>query len=270
MWTPQRILVGTDLSEPAARAARAAAALARRTQGRVELVHVTRSEDGPDEALENLASQLRPADVHAAVIQGDPATELSALRTRLGADLLVLGARGQRSVRRFLLGSLADRALRRPGCPLLLVERAPENGEFKRILVGVERPDLESPWLQAALGLAHQLRAEVVLLHVRPPAGYLSDAHHVEINPSDLPKRLAQLAARVDRTVPVEVVVRRGDAANVIPALARKRRTDLVVLGAERNPSGWPGRVADRVARAGLPAVLYVWPPEESSEEFAG
>ena len=202
------------------------------------------------------------------MFDGDPFTEVFAQRQLLESDLLVLGARGLRSLRRFILGSVADRALRRPGCPLLLVDRATVNGEFKRILVGVELPDGPSPQLGIALSLAHHMRAEVTLLHVLPPAGYVSDAHHVELDPRSVPKRLQKLVAAVDRTVPVTITVRSGDPANVIPSLARRQRADLVVLGAERGPHGWPGRVADRVARAGLPSLLYVWPPEESTEEF--
>jgi len=53
-----------------------------------------------------------------------------------------------------------------------------------------------------------------------------------------------------------------------LAAAAREHGAHLVVLGAERNRDGWPGRVADRVARAGLPSLLFVWPERESSEEF--
>ena len=47
----------------------------------------------------------------------------------------------------------------------------------------------------------------------------------------------------------------------MVPEVAQSLGADLVVVGAERQPDGWPGRITDRVARAELPAVLIVWPP---------
>ena len=129
-------------------------------------------------------------------------------------------------------------------------------------------PDHPSPWLEIALALAHHQRAEVIVLHVLPPRGYVSTEHHVELSPESVPKRLEHLAHELDRTIPVQVTVKRGDAARVIPRMVRELQADLVVLGAERSRDGWPGRVASRVAHAGLPSLLYVWPDPESDEEF--
>jgi nucleotide-binding universal stress UspA family protein len=148
------------------------------------------------------------------------------------------------------------------------VNERPPAGEFKKVLVASESPDLPTPWLELALRLAHDERSEVVLLHVLPPKGYVSDARHVDLEPERAPEKLAELLERLDRTVPAQVDVRRGDPAHEIVAAAREHRAHLVVLGAERNRNGWPGRVADRVARAGLPALLFVWPERESSEDF--
>ena len=38
-----------------------------------------------------------------------------------GADLLVLGSHGHGVIRRFLLGSVAERVLREAGCPVMIV-----------------------------------------------------------------------------------------------------------------------------------------------------
>ena len=117
--------------------------------------------------------------------------------------------------------------------------------------------------------IAHDERSEVVLLHVLPPRGYASDAHHVDLEPERTPAaaRGAGRAGRSDHPG----ADRRAAAAtprDQIPTAAREHGAHLLVMGAERNARGWPGRVADRVARAGLPAVLFVWPESESDEEF--
>ena len=291
-WPPRRILVGTDFSSSAGAALRAAAGIAWRVGASIELLHAL-SETVPlvgNEALEErvagmpevvqlresararleaLARDVRPEPrLHVAV--GAASAELLALRELLRADLVALGAGSMRGVRHFLFGSVADRVLRKPGCPLLLVKDAPPAGEFKKILVAQESPERATPWLELGLRLAHDERSEVVLLHVLPPKGYLSDGHHVEVEPERAPEKLAGLLARVDPTVPALVDVRQGDAAHEIVEAARAHGAHLVVLGAERNRDGWPGRVADRVARAGLPAALFVWPERESSEDFDG
>jgi nucleotide-binding universal stress UspA family protein len=290
-WPPRRILVGSDFSESARAALHAAAALARRVGAHIDLVHVIeetpstgfepldavfwkdpRGERAQADALDRLAALACEAgrertDVHLAV--GNPVTELLAKRELLAPDLIALGGGGIRGLHRVLLGSVAGKLLGHPGCPLLIVKDLPRSCEFKKILVAQEQPRAASPWLEVGLRLAHDERSEAALLHVLPPKGYLSDAHHVELEPEAAPAHLAGLCARIDATVPAQVVVRRGDPAHEIPDVARELGAHLVVMGAERAGSrGSPGRIANDVARAGLPALLVVWPEREADEEF--
>jgi nucleotide-binding universal stress UspA family protein len=293
-WPPKRILVGTDFSETARAALRAAGALARRTGAALDLVHAARNGTelvtgyapldalllrAPDPAearahvesqLAALAKDLEPLAVKRHLVRGEAAPELVALRELLRADLVVLGSVGLRGLRRFILGSVADRVLRRPGCPLLLVKESPATGEFKTIVVAQEYPDRPTAWLEVALQIAHAERAELVLLHVLPPKGYASDSHHVDLEPERAPEKLEALVAQLDATVPVRIETRRGDAGELIAPFAREAGADLLVMGAERHADGWPGRVTDRVARSGLPALLVVWPEAETEEEFEG
>jgi nucleotide-binding universal stress UspA family protein len=188
-----------------------------------------------------------------------------ALRSIVGADLVVAGTGHIRGLRRLLLGSVADRLLRNPGPPLLLVRESPREGGFRRILAGTERTGRLCRALASATGLARHIGAEVIALHVLPPGGYLSDQNRVVIDPEREARKLTRTIEAYDRSVPGEVALRRGDPAEVIPDVAERLRADLVVVGAQRQPDGWPGRVTDRVARADLPAVLIVWPPAEES-----
>ncbi|HXX47507.1 MAG TPA: universal stress protein [Myxococcota bacterium] len=292
-WPPRRILVGCDFSEAAADSFRAAAALARRVGARIDLLHVLAHPKGSrtgfepldalfyrdpsgelaraeaEKRLAALAREVAPGRTEIHLAEGDPVTELLAKRDLLGADLVALGGAGLRGVRRVILGSVAGKLLGHPGCPLLLVTAPPPGGEFKAILVAQESPRTASPWLEVALHLAHDERSEATLLHVLPPAGYASDAHRVELEPESAPAHLAGLRARLEPTVPAKIVVRRGDPAHEIPAVARELGVHLVVLGAERSGArGSPGRITNDVARAGLPALLVVWPEPESDEEF--
>jgi nucleotide-binding universal stress UspA family protein len=58
--------------------------------------------------------------VNKQVLVGTPAEEIVRFARRSGADLIVMGTHGYGPVRRFLLGSVADRVVREASCPVLL------------------------------------------------------------------------------------------------------------------------------------------------------
>jgi nucleotide-binding universal stress UspA family protein len=59
------------------------------------------------------------------VLEGAPADQLLALADRIGADLIVLGARSHSAVTRVLLGSVAQAVSERAKVPVLLVPVTP-------------------------------------------------------------------------------------------------------------------------------------------------
>ncbi len=211
--------------------------------------------------LEAETKEVGFSDAKLQALMGEPTAQLLALRSILAADLVAVGAGHIRGLRRFLLGSVADRLLRNPGPPLLLVRRSPEQGTFRRILAAVEYTDRVCLPLDFAAPLAHHLQAELIALNVLPAAGYVSDEHRVVFDPEREARRLTHTLEALHPSISGQVVLRRGDPTEVVPEVAQSLGADLVVVGAERQPDGWPGRVTDRVARAELPAVLIVWPP---------
>lgn len=78
-------------------------------------------------------------------------------------DLLALGARGTHPLRRFVVGTTAERLLRQTRKPVLVVRRAPA-APYRRVLVATDF----SPHSRTALlrGIAIAPRAEIHLLHV--------------------------------------------------------------------------------------------------------
>ena len=73
--------------------------------------------------LITLAATLRldPRQVSVDVVVGPPAFEIVRYAGERGADLLVVGSHGRGIIRRFLLGSVAERVLREAGCPVMIV-----------------------------------------------------------------------------------------------------------------------------------------------------
>lgn len=85
------------------------------------------------------------------------------LQESVSCDLLVLGARGTHPLRRFVVGTTAERLVRQTPKPVLVVRRAP-TAPYRRVLVATDF----SPHSRAALLRARAIApdAEVHLLHV--------------------------------------------------------------------------------------------------------
>jgi nucleotide-binding universal stress UspA family protein len=102
--------------------------------GRVQLVSTPRAADEPggevrlaaekwlEEQLAEVGIEPELATPHVAL--GVTSFEILAAASRYGAQLIVMGSRGESGIRRLLLGSVARSVLRGAGCPVLVL-RAP-------------------------------------------------------------------------------------------------------------------------------------------------
>lgn len=138
---PERILLATDGSASAMLAGERAADLALSCGAQVHVVHValisswtTPTPLSPaqhgrilEEGRMVLASTVdalgtRGVEVVTGTVRTGRATEqILALRQELGADLIVLGNRGQNAISRALLGNDAERVVRHAPCAVLVV-----------------------------------------------------------------------------------------------------------------------------------------------------
>src|SRR5688572_9518765 len=138
------LLVPHDFS-PQSRAAFAfAEQLVRLSAGRIHLLHVVQAPalhavtpSGPvdlalpdvvvtgalleaEKLLLQLAGESR-VEVRVHVVEGAPAEIICGMAERLPADLIVMGTHGHEGLAHLLLGSVAERTLRRAACPVLVV-----------------------------------------------------------------------------------------------------------------------------------------------------
>ena len=142
---PTRILLATDGSEGADLAASSAVKLARRTGSELHVVHVgcapaflngepgTRGYNGMlyeqiegecRELLRKLSWRVKVAGGEVAGAHlwiGEVDLEIVGLAKKLGADLIVMGCRGHRGIRRAIGGSASDAVIRNAPCPVLVV-----------------------------------------------------------------------------------------------------------------------------------------------------
>lgn len=157
METLRRIVVATDFSEGAARAARRGALLAKTHGIPIELLHVVSASglqsvrawfvDRVDLADQITADAGRLLGEASAALGGHATTQLvvgdvyQELIARSGPDvLLVMGARGETTLGDLLFGSTAEHVVRDAAGPLLVV-RSEAHEPYRSILTGM---DLES------------------------------------------------------------------------------------------------------------------------------
>ncbi|HSQ71429.1 MAG TPA: universal stress protein [Rubrivivax sp.] len=178
------ILAATDFSAHARHATDRAARLAHETGAQLTLIHALSGSalaelrqwlgaghageqqlvEETRRSLEQAAAELgaaRRVAVHTHLATGAAVDCIGRQAEALNADLLVLGARGSGFLRRLVLGTTAERLLRRTTRPLLVV-RQTAHEPYRRVLVALDF----SPWSAQALLLARHAapHARLVLL----------------------------------------------------------------------------------------------------------
>ncbi|MFT3664808.1 universal stress protein [Piscinibacter sp.] len=178
------LLAATDFSAPARLAVERAARLAHEAEAPLTLLHVLPGEPlaqlrnwlGADSAperqmaqqaqaeLQGLAAEVAAAsraEVDARCAGGVAIDEILRAADALDAALIVTGARGSGFLRRLVLGTTAERLMRRSARPLLVVRQPPREA-YRRALVALDF----SPWSARALALARRVapQARLVLL----------------------------------------------------------------------------------------------------------
>jgi nucleotide-binding universal stress UspA family protein len=134
------ILVPTDFSERAKHAFHMAAALARDHRAALTVLHVREIPALPfaefgavppvdlptREELMKKLEEFEPADesidVEFVVADGEPGEEIVRVASERHCDLIVMGTHGRTGLSRLLMGSVAERVMRRAPCPVLTLK----------------------------------------------------------------------------------------------------------------------------------------------------
>jgi nucleotide-binding universal stress UspA family protein len=142
---PTRILLATDGSKEAQLAALRAVDIAENTDSELHVVHVgvipTFLESYPGtlgyerklyEQIDEMSRELLRKQTWRVKVAGGTVAgahlrmgvvdlEIVALAKELGVDLIVMGCRGHRGIRRAIEGSISDAVIRRAPCPVLVI-----------------------------------------------------------------------------------------------------------------------------------------------------
>jgi nucleotide-binding universal stress UspA family protein len=194
------------------------------------------------EALAQLAEDIHQSQGVSAgyqVVEGSEQEGIIAQAKHLGANLLVVGARGAGFMRHWLLGATAERLPRKNQNPVLVVKQSP-HAPYSSALVPVDF----SPWSLSAVRLAQSLarEAQVILLHACevPFEGKMRFAgaqestirYHRQTVRREALDRIHQFAADagLDPTQ-WRPLVMHGDPAQCILEQEEEQGADLIVMG---------------------------------------
>lgn len=182
---------------------------------------------------------VAPHSVGLRVSAGQVLAEIQAVLDVLNPECLVLGPRGESDFARLVLGTTAERLLRRAQRPLLVV-RNPTHGPYRRVLVPIDFSRWTAATLQAVRRVAPG--AHCVLMHAWTLpfedklafAGVDADtvAHYRQQAQSQAEQCLHQAACDHDlRPGDWTPCLVQGDASHAILTHARRENCDLIALG---------------------------------------
>lgn len=300
----ERILVPLDGSELAQIALTYAEKLAGRLGSRITLVYV--SETAEDryqhmhqfylqkmiEATKHNAEgyienpEIKEIKVDAVVLIGDPSEEIVVYGEKEDIGLIVMSTHGRSGIKRWAMGSVADKVLRATKQPLALIRAKHAYPDITgrailgRILVtldGSKQSEAVIPYIEE---LASKLRSEVILLQVIAPDYHIYTGAGQEygvyaeqqLNSARALARdyLEELVTGMkQKGITAESRVTFGTAADEIIKFADALEAGLVAMSTHGRSgvSRWAlGSVAERVLRAGSTPLLLVRTPGAGTE----
>ncbi len=263
MQAIRSIVAATDLSAPARHAADRAARLAQRTGASLTLMHAASGSaldqlhrlvgsgeeisrtllDDSRRRLHELAAVLAARyglRVDDEVAVGASVDEIVRISSERNADLVVTGTRGSAFVRSHLVGSTAERIVKRSMKPVLMVRQAAHE-PYRRVLLPVDFSD----WSAHSVRLARQVApdAMLVLMHAvqAPFEGHMRYAgvrealiaEYRDNARAEAREQLEALASELalSRSEWIGITPDAGDAWMQIVQQEQEQDCDLIVIG---------------------------------------
>ena len=251
------VLVATDFSAGAEQAVARAARLPMRRGSSLTILHVLPAgldrKAGARARAEARTALAATAALARSIIGGDavrvvprlgkgiPFLEIIRHARRDRTDLVVVGRHGHRTFRELLLGSTAERVVRKGDTSVLVVDSKPA-GAYVRPLVAIDLSRASGAVVDLALRVADTGVRSIGVVHAyeTAPESTLRRAFQA---PRDIQRYqrttrqrahgavAALLRDFVEAEVRPRIVVRRGDARRVILDVAAQSRPDLLALG---------------------------------------
>jgi len=283
----RRILCPTDFSETSAHAAEEAAAIAGYYGAAITALHVVQPPMDANFGVESLDSLRQQTaaffgvattaglSVDALIEVGLPVRHILDRAASVSADLLVMGTHGASGFEHLVLGSVAEKVLRKVRCPVLTVPprvatRSPL--PFRRLLCATDFSAASASAVRFALSLADESDACLTLLHVlewpwhEPPQPSIDALPPEQAFALGMFRRESEECARkqLESMIPptqsrVRAAVVSGTPYEQVLGAAASESVDLIVLGVGRRSAldlAFLGSTTNHVVRAARCPVL--------------
>jgi nucleotide-binding universal stress UspA family protein len=250
----KNILYLTDFSKSSEAALPFAETLARAHDAKMYAVHVLKPDvisfmtsESPAAALamreKAAVAQMNKIDSRLSSVSHEALLERrnnlwSALDAELRqgrADLVVLGTHGRMGLRKFVMGSMAEKILRKSGVPVMTIGPAAHNdcgGKFRRLLLATDLKKDSEAAATYAISLAQETDADLVLLHVIHPGSRMNLRRPEELSVAEAMHRLQELLPQEAQLwCNPEPLVEHGQPGTQIVEVAKRYGADLIVLG---------------------------------------
>jgi nucleotide-binding universal stress UspA family protein len=248
----KRILIPLDFSQGSELALRRAFLLPLNKTGEIHAIHVVRtslSEKDRAKALAEAGKALQLVDLpqHTSrvrmatnVLRGEPFVEIIRYARKIEADLIILGRHGHRAVRDMFIGSTAERVIHKGDTPVLIVNTNPTDA-YRRPLIATDLEDVAPRVFELAFRVLSQGRSKIRVVHALhiPFEGLVTPASAIQ-EPSEYRRhfeqkakaKLSKLLARFGaERIQWTTRILPGDPRSIIPAEARRSRSDLIIMG---------------------------------------
>jgi len=251
------VLVPTDFSDCATQALQRALRLPLASGARLHLLHAIparlpaaerrQARAHASRQLDKLVAHsrernqsIRDAQITTGIMSGRPFVEIIRCARGIGAELVVIGRHGSRSFRDLLVGTTAERVIRKSDGPTLVVSQAPTSG-YRRPLVAVDLEDASRRLVDLALRALGNDPATLRLVHAysSPLMGFTAmDSSDRTLETyrrsaerqarARLKKLMMSLGDTPGRFTSTAVC---GEPRSVILNEGRRHRSDLIVIG---------------------------------------
>lgn len=295
----ETVLVPTDGSERAERAARHGLALADRFDATVHVLGVAdveraagpfaaggvseefadQVESGLESAVESVADLGRSdATLQTGVVRGRPGEAIVEYVQREGVDLVAMGTQGRRGLRRFVTGSTTEHVVRHAHVPVVTVRQVetPPVTDYDRVLVTTDGSDHAGAAVDHAVAVADRFDATLHALSVVDISALASGS------PTVAPTRLLEqfqergeaatdeIAERAEAAgVAAVTEVIEGFPGSAILEYADEEGVDLIAMGTHGRTGVdrlLLGSTTERTIRRAEVPVMSVHPESENGE----
>lgn len=241
------VLFPVDFSLSSTALIPAVAAVARRLNVPVTLLHSVQSVDTPSAAtLSEREARLAAfgkegfagLEIQREIASGAPAATIVARAQELGGPLIMLPTKGTSAFRQLLIGSVTASVLHDADCPVWTTAHCEDGGPlpeaYRSIVCAVDLGPLSVPVLAAASEFAAVFGAELHVVHSVPgidprfESGAANRAHAFLVNTAKEEYPALAAAAHVDQ--PLEIAEETTVTAGITAAAAR-HHADLLVIG---------------------------------------